>query len=273
MIKIKDIRQFKRHLTQLVASVLYNFNIKGFLTGTIYQGRLKSFCVPSLNCYSCPGAVMSCPLGTLQNGVMKIEIKYPYYILGVILLFSVLLARFICGFLCPFGFLQDILYKIKTKKLKKNKLTKKLTKLKYALLIIFVLIIPIIFDFPAFCKFICPAGTLEGSIPLAVVNEQIREMLHFFFTIKFIILVLVLFSIIFIYRSFCRFLCPLGAIYGLFNKISFVRMKVDENKCINCDACVNICLMDIKKVGDKECIMCGKCIPHCPKSAISGPTP
>ena len=71
MEKIKDLRQFKRHLTQLVASVLYNFNIKGFLTGTIYQGRLKSFCVPSLNCYSCPGAVMSCPLGTLQSSVER----------------------------------------------------------------------------------------------------------------------------------------------------------------------------------------------------------
>ena len=264
-----DKRQFRRHLTQLVASVLYNFNIKGFFTGNIYQGKLKGLCVPSLNCYSCPGAIMSCPLGTLQNGIMTIKIKFPYYILGLILFFSVILARFICGHLCPMGLLQDVLYKIKSKKIKKNNITRKLSIIKYIILILFVIILPILFNYPAFCKFICPAGTVEAALPLAIVNTKIHSLLKFFFRLKVLILILTILAVIFIYRAFCRFICPLGAIYSMFNKISFVRMDVDKNKCDNCNVCVNICPMDIKKVGDRECIMCEKCIDKCHANAIN----
>ena len=259
----------KRKYTQLIAAVLYNCNIKGFATGTIYKGQIKGVCTPGLNCYSCPGAVASCPLGSLQTALLSSKYKVPYYILGLLILMGLFLGRFICGFLCPFGLIQELLYKLPLPKIKKNKVTRILSYLKYAILLFFVIIIPIVKLAPGFCKYICPAGSLEAGIPLTVMNERYRGMIGFMFSWKMFILALVLLICIFCYRSFCRFICPLGAIYSFFAPVQVVRVKVDPEKCINCEICVNNCLMDIKKVGDRECIHCGECIHHCPKDAIS----
>ena len=166
----------KRKLVQLLCAVLYNCHITGFADGTIYQGNLKSACVPGLNCYSCPGASFSCPLGSLQSALVSSKYRFPYYILGVLLLFGIFLGRIICGFLCPFGLIQELLYKIPSKKLKKNIWTRRLSCLKYVILVIFVIVIPLVLQMPGFCKFICPAGTLEGGIPLVLKNESLRQM-------------------------------------------------------------------------------------------------
>ena len=259
----------KRRITQLEAAALYNCNIKGFATGTIYKGQIKGVCTPGLNCYSCPGAVASCPLGSLQTALLSSKYKVPYYILGLLILMGLFLGRFICGFLCPFGLVQELLYKIPLPKLKKNKVTRALSYLKYIILIAFVIIIPIFKMAPGFCKYICPAGSLEAGIPLVAANEKYRGMIGFLFSWKMFILALVLLVCMFCYRSFCRFVCPLGAVYSFFSPVQVVGVKVDPEKCINCDICVNNCLMDIKKVGDRECIHCGDCIHHCPKDAIS----
>ena len=120
----------KRRLIQLYAALLTNANIKGFATGKIFKGNSKYACVPVLNCYSCPGAVGSCPMGALQNALSASGKTIPYYIFGILLLFGVMLGRWICGFLCPFGLIQDLLYKIKTPKLKKSRLTRVLTHFK-----------------------------------------------------------------------------------------------------------------------------------------------
>ena len=159
----------KRRLIQLCAALLYNLNLKGFAEASIYKGRSKGLCVPGLNCYSCPGAVGSCPLGTLQNALSAMDRKLPFYILGVLLLFGVTMGRTICGFLCPFGLVQELLYKIPVPKIKKNRVTQELSKVKYVILAVFVIILPVVFKaasglpVPAFCKYICPAGTLEGG--------------------------------------------------------------------------------------------------------------
>ena len=259
----------KRRYTQLIAAVLYNCNIRGFLDGKLYQGNVKGVCAPGLNCYSCPGAVLSCPLGSLQMALVSSKYKIPYYMLGTLILMGLFLGRFICGFLCPFGLVQELLYKIPLPKLKKNKVTRALSYLKYIILIAFVIIIPIFKMAPGFCKYICPAGSLEAGIPLVAANEKYRGMIGFLFSWKMFILALVLLVCMFCYRSFCRFVCPLGAVYSFFSPLQVVGVKVDPEKCINCDICVNNCLMDIKKVGDRECIHCGDCIHHCPKDAIS----
>ena len=78
----------------------------------------------------------------------------------------------------------------------------------------------------------------------------------------------VVLGVIFAYRGFCRFICPLGAIYSFFNKISILGIKVDNEKCTNCGKCVAVCKMDIKKPGDFECISCGECIDKCGEGAI-----
>ncbi len=258
-----------RRYTQLIAAVLYNCNVKGFLQGKIFKGVTKGVCVPGLNCYSCPGAVGACPLGSLQTGLLSSRYKIPYYVLGTLLLFGLLFGRFICGFLCPFGFLQELLYKIPTKKIKKNKATRILSRLKYVILLVFVIVIPLVKLVPGFCKYICPAGTLEGGIPLVIKNEPLRQMVGMLFSWKVFVLALTLLICIFCYRAFCRFICPLGALYSLFNPISFFGVKVDENKCTHCNACVRNCKMDVKKICDPECIQCGECIKSCPENAIS----
>lgn len=258
----------KRRYTQLIAAVLYNCNIKGFMSGGIYQGAAKGVCVPGLNCYSCPGAVASCPLGSLQSGLLSSKYKFPYYILGTLILFGLLLGRFICGFLCPFGLLQELFYKLPLPKIRKSRFTRILSYLKYVILAIFVILIPLVKLAPGFCKYICPAGTIEAGIPLVSSNPQLQSLIGFLFSWKIFVLALVLLFCSLCYRSFCRFICPLGALYSFFAPVSVVGVKVDTEKCINCNKCVDNCLMDVHKVGDRECIHCGTCVGHCPVDAI-----
>ncbi len=274
--KLKNLIPTKRRLIQLYAALLTNANIKGFANGVIYQGAVKNACTPGLNCYSCPGAAASCPLGALQNALASSKARAPYYVFGIILLYGIILGRTICGFLCPFGLIQDLLHKIKTPKLKKNKITKLLSYLKYVILVLFVVIFPLIYAFkdfplPAFCKYICPAGTLGGAIGLLInpANDNMFGMLGPLFTWKFVLLVGFIMGSVFIYRFFCRFFCPLGALYGLFNKIAILGIKLDRPKCIDCGKCISTCKMDITSVGDKECISCGDCVSVCPTKAIS----
>ena len=266
----------KRRLIQLYSALLFNSYLKGYITGDIFKGITKNVCTPGLNCYSCPGAVTSCPLGALQNAFSASKNTAPYYMLGIIMLFGIIFGRWICGWLCPFGLIQDLLHKIKTPKLKKSRFTRVLSFLKYVILVLFVVVIPLIYmtkdtPLPAFCKYICPAGTIGGAIGLLINpnNSDAFEMLGPLFTWKFVLAVSIVVAAIFIYRIFCRFICPLGAIYGLFNKISFFGIKLEKDKCISCGKCISVCKMDIHHVGDIECINCGECIPSCPTKAIS----
>ncbi len=264
----------KRKIIQLYFGLLFNANLKGFISGSIYKGDTKIMCAPGINCYSCPGAIGACPLGSLQ-GSFSADHSTIYYVGGILLLYSLLFGRMICGWLCPFGLIQELIYKIKTPKLKKSPATRLLSYFKYAVLVFFVLIIPIMYAFrdtplPAFCKYICTAGTLEGGIGLLsnAVNERYFSMLGPLFTWKFLLMVSILVGCVFIFRLFCRFICPLGALYGLFNKISFFGIKEEKHKCTNCGLCTAHCKMDIQHPGDQECISCGSCVGVCPTKAI-----
>lgn len=273
--KIKTYLPTKRKIMQLYFGLLLNANLKGFVTGNIYQGSSKLLCAPGLNCYSCPGAVGACPLGSLQ-GAFSAGHSTLFYVGGILLLYCVLFGRMICGWVCPFGLIQELLYKIPTPKLKKSPVTRLLSYLKYVILVFFVLIVPIMYacrdiPLPAFCKYICPAGTLEGGIALLAnkVNAGYFSMLGPLFTWKFLLLVSILLGCIFAFRCFCRFLCPLGGLYGLFNKISIFGITVKVSKCTQCGRCVSHCKLDIRHVGDQECIHCGECIDVCPTKAIT----
>ena len=266
----------KRRLIQLYSALLFNAHIKGFIRGDIYTGPLKNFCVPGLNCYSCPGAVGACPLGSMQNALSASDKKAPFFIIGILLLSGLLLGRTICGYLCPFGLIQELLHKIPVPKLRKNRITRALSYFKYVLLAVFVIAIPLYYaarslPLPGFCKYICPAGTLEGAVALLAnkANESDLSLLGLLFTRKFVILMLVLLFCMFVYRFFCRFMCPLGAIYGLFNRFSLFGVHVDESKCTSCGLCVSACQMDVKHIGDHECIHCGSCVETCPRGAIT----
>lgn len=272
----KQRKPLNRRLIQVYTALLYNAYIKGFAEGEIYTGVLKNACVPGLNCYSCPGAISACPLGSLQNAISASADRPAFYVVGIILLFGMFLGRVICGFLCPFGLIQELLHKVPVKKLKKNKISQKLTWIKYVILGIFVVVIPLFFGLrkqplPAFCKYICPAGTLEGALMLMLHpdNAGLRSLTGGIFYWKLAVLIAMVISCVFIFRAFCRFICPLGAIYSLFSKIALLGVRVDMNKCNNCGACVKTCQMDIKRVGDRECIQCGECIDVCPEKAIT----
>ncbi|HZK19897.1 MAG TPA: 4Fe-4S binding protein, partial [Treponemataceae bacterium] len=236
--KVKK-QETKRTLIQLIATALSNGYIIGFFNHTIFTGKSKMLCVPGLNCYSCPGATGACPIGAMQAVLGGKKHSFTYYVTGTIMLFGVLFGRLICGFLCPFGLFQDLLYKIPVPKLHiPKKIDKPLRFLKYILAVIFVVFLPLFITNafgmgdPFFCKYICPVGTLEGGIPLVSTTASLRAQLGFLFNWKMGILVFVVLSSIFVYRPFCKFLCPLGAFYSLFNKLSFYQMHVDMDKCI-----------------------------------------
>lgn len=270
-------RPSTRALVQLYAALLYNAHLKGFVQGEIFTGPTKALCVPGLNCYSCPGAVGACPLGALQNALASAGHGAGWYVLGVLALFGLALGRTVCGWLCPMGLLQELLHGIPTPKLGKGRVTRALSWVKYAVLAVLVVALPLGYGLrhgmplPAFCKYLCPAGTLEGAVGLLSnpANGGLFAMLGLAFTRKFVALVLIALACVFCWRAFCRFLCPLGALYGLFNRVALIGVKVDADRCNGCGACVRRCPMDARRVGDRECISCGKCVDACARGAIA----
>lgn len=274
----KKLKKNTRTVFQFVFTCLTNGYAAGFINGKIFKGKTKAFCVPGLNCYSCPGALGSCPIGSFQAVLNDKNYKFTFYVSGILIFFGALFGRFVCGWLCPFGLVQDLLYKIPfVKKLKKLPGDKYLKKLKYLIFAAFVVILPLcVLDVvgsgkPWFCQYICPSGTLFGGIPLIASNPELQSVLGWLFTWKSAILAILLFLSLLVYRPFCRYLCPLGAVYSLFNPIAFYRFKVDESKCTKCGACQKKCKMDIKVYetpNSLECIRCGDCIKACPHGAI-----
>ena len=265
-----------RGLIQAAATLLTNIHLPNFFKGGIYQGKGKSVCVPGLNCYSCPAASGACPIGSFQAVVGSSKFSFSYYITGFLILLGVLLGRFICGFMCPFGWFQELLHKIPTKKLTTKKL-KGLTFIKYAVLLIMVVLLPalVVNDVgmgdPFFCKYLCPQGVLEGAIPQAAVDPGIRDALGSLFSWKLGILIVVVVLSVLFYRPFCKWLCPLGALYALLNKVSLLGMKVDKHKCVSCGKCAKACKMDVdvtKSPDHTECIRCGMCVRACPTQAV-----
>ena len=267
----------KRKLIQLYSAVLYNAYAKGFIKGEIYTGSTKMMCVPGFNCYSCPAAVGACPLGSLQNALAASGNRTGFYVFGILMLWGLMLGRTICGWRCPLGLIQELLHKIPTPKIQKNSVTHALTYLKYVMLAVFAVAVPLWFGLkqgkavPGFCKYICPAGTFEGAIGLLSNqgNSDLFGLLGLFFTRKFVIMMIIGLACVFCYRSFCRFLCPLGAIYGMFNRLAVIGVKVDADRCTHCGACAMNCRMDVRHVGDRECINCAECMGVCRQGAIS----
>ncbi len=247
MLKKRSIRKY----VQMLSFVLYN-----------PFGFTFKYCpVPALNCYACPWALGACPIGSLQH-FMVIK-KIPFLLIGFFTLIGSTVGRLICGWACPIGWLQEMLYKIPTPKIKIN--CTQLRFFKYIVLLVLVLFIPYISGEPWFSK-LCFVGTLEGGVPLAVTDKSIRQVIGPFFYGKLALTVVFLFSFIFSKRFFCRFVCPLGAIYSLFNRYSFLKLNVGDG-CTKCGRCQDICPMDLKvyeEPNSPECIRCFECTacPH-----------
>ncbi|MDR1765590.1 MAG: 4Fe-4S binding protein [Lachnospiraceae bacterium] len=326
----------KRKLVQCTAALLSNANLRGFATGRIYQGKAKWICVPGLNCYSCPAAVGACPLGALQTMLADPQYKMSFYVLGMLAAFGLVLGRAVCGWLCPFGLLQELwrgLWVRWGKPVKRiwagnrraaeagsmgvegghgaavgpdkhegagdttgsgnagdmagdrrtsgdrpaRGFEKRLRHIKYIFLGVFVVLMPLFavdafgFGAPYFCELICPAGMLEGALPILVKNPGLFRLAGWVFWLKAGIVVVFLAGAAMNTRFFCKYLCPLGAIYGLFHRISLVQLRFDAVSCVGCGTCEKVCPMDIdprKPEWRGECIRCGKCAGRCPGGAL-----
>lgn len=260
---------FRRIIQFALGVGVTNGYLKGFIpSGALWQGQSKGFCVPVLNCYACPGSLFACPIGTLQHFVIIRAV--PMYFIGLFVTFCMAIGRMACGTVCPFGYMQEILYKLKTSKLG---IPPWMTYIKYAVLGGLVFVIPYYTLQPWFSK-LCPMGTLAGGIPWVTLNSDIRMMIHELFWVKIALLILVVVFSALSKRPFCRVVCPLGAIFSFFNRISLLRLAWHEDWCTHCDKCTRICPMDIsiyKDANNHNCIRCLDCT-QCPAvSVIFGP--
>ena len=218
-----------RKWVQVISFFLTNGYWNFPATQAIYKGPLKVVCSPGLNCYSCPAATTNCPIGALQQLLAGIRISIEtgqffigFYVIGTMGVIGGFVGRMVCGWICPFGFFQELLYKIPSPKFNIWPL---LRYLKYGLLIFMVILLPLfaIDEFgtgePWFCKYFCPAGTLEAGIPMIILQPALRANLGWIFSLKVFILVFFIIWAVIASRPFCRTSCPLGAFYALFSRI------------------------------------------------------
>ena len=174
----------------------------------------------------------------------------------VILVLILVLGRGWCSWLCPFGLLQELMYKLP---LPKWRLPARLGWLRYVFLVILVFVIPYITLEPWFCK-LCPQGTLEGGIPQILLHPQLRPLLGWLFALKIVILLAFLAWMAVTRRPFCRWVCPLGAVWSPFNSLSAVRLEVDRETCIECNRCQQVCPVDIRIYENADAVECVRCL-------------
>lgn len=263
---------------QIVYTIITNGYVYGFLNGKIYKGTLKYTCVPGLNCYSCPGALGSCPMGALQAALNKRQIEVPFAVLSFFFFFGSILGRFVCGWLCPFGLVQDLLHKIPFPIKRKNLPGHKVLKYGKHLVLVGLVLVGSAFLFtgyvkvPAFCKYLCPSGTLLGAVPLIGGNADLRAQIGGLFYWKLAVLIVVVVLSVMVYRPFCQYLCPLGAVYGWFNRFSLVQIRWQKQECTSCMACQKACPVNLgpEQISvSTECIKCGKCVEACKAGCLS----
>jgi polyferredoxin len=256
-----------KRIIQIIAVIIHNSYIPALLKGGLYQGFLKKGCTPILNCWGCPLAWYSCPMGGLQHFIALRLI--PYYIIGLFGTVGMIVGRMSCGWICPFGFFQDLLYKIRSAKMK---LPRWCSYFKYAMLVGAAIMLPYFIGEPWFCK-LCPDGNLIAGIPLVLSDKtsDLKALVGWHFYMKAAILVAVILFSISIKRFFCRTLCPVGAIYSIFNRFSLLKLQIDKEKCIECESCRMVCPMDVpiyQSSNHIDCIRCLDCVKVCPTKAI-----
>lgn len=268
----------KRHLVQVLCAALSNGYLYGLTQHRLFTGWSKQLCLPGLNCYACPLATTACPLGSLQASLASRDLGSCFYVAGLLALFGSVLGRLVCGWLCPFGFLQELLHAIPFgPKLCRLPGERMLRKVKFLLLGGLCILLPLCvvdafgFGKDWFCAYVCPAGTLEGGLLYAVWNDALRSMLSWLFAWKLLLLVLLLALCLLVFRPFCRYFCPLGALYGMGNHFSVVRLSWEDHACTHCGACRRCCPMDLDpaRAGqDSLCIRCAECVASCPEKAL-----
>ncbi len=255
---------------------LWLFLSNGYLafpfSKTLYQGPLKILCSPGLNCYSCPAATLYCPLGSLQQLLLGLRFNLQtgsyyigMYVVGCMGVLGALFGRFICGWACPFGLFQELLHKIPSPTYTVPPL---LRWGKYITLLFLVILFPLLLvdsynmGQPWFCKYLCPAGTLEAGIPMLLLLPELRTVIGTLFWGKlFLALFYITWSVV-ASRPFCQTSCPLGGFYALLSKYSLLKLVHIQENCTRCGECHGVCPVDIRFNENPEscdCIKCLKC--------------
>lgn len=182
-------------------------------------------------------------------------------ILSSIIVLSIIGSKLFCGWICPVGALQEMVYNIPFSKKLNKKLKKKLSfRLTNSIRIgIFILFLILLFS--------------AGFSIYAYFNPF--EFLHWEWSLYLAMVMLVtLIAAIFVYRPFCYLVCPMGLLTWFFEHISITKIRFDESRCTHCNICIrkSPCptvepIMDLKKIRP-DCHACGKCIEVCPEKAL-----
>jgi ferredoxin-type protein NapH len=233
---------------------------------------------------------------------------FPFLAIAAFLVTGVLIGKAMCGWVCPFGFIQDIIVFIKRKKLEVSRRSHDtMINFKYVILGI-ALFISVTFSITKVLKTsasyesglgiftkapfttLSPAETLFGALPRmfsnfssALAQKSVIDAiaaistLPALFWVEFGILIFVLVFAAYTPRSWCRYFCPHGAIMAIMNRFSFIGLRRDPVKCAKggCRLCVQACPMRVpilelpwQKFSDPECIYCMKCVDACRDKAI-----
>ena len=185
---------------------------------------------------------------------------------GITILIAIIFRRSFCGVICPFGAIQEFTAKIGQKIFKKKfvvppKIDRPLRYLKYV-----ILIITIVYAWKTAGLWMAPYDPWSAYAHLPEGISSVWGEA----TIGFVLLIISLFGSLLYDRFFCKYLCPMGALYGIIGKISPYKVVRDKNICIDCGKCSKVCPMninvkDIEEVKSAECINCQTCVLNCPK--------
>jgi ferredoxin-type protein NapH len=230
--------------------------------------RWHSVCAPVFHCYACPLATFSCPIGVLAN-FSALHIL-PFVALGLLIGVGALFGSLLCGWACPFGLAQDLVARVRTPKFDPPRWT---GHLRYVVLAGAVFAVPFFFgdSHPLFICGFCPAGAVEGAVPNMIRQAAAGGPVVLPNPLKLTVLLLLVGAVFFVYRPWCRVLCPLGAIFSLFNRASVFFLHLDPNECTHCDRCHKLCQLGLqpqKSPNDSRCVRCLECT-RCGPQALS----
>ena len=214
---------------------------------------------PGLHCYACPWAVTICPIGLAQNLIIFGAV--PYFWIGMLVVYGLAAGRGFCGWFCPFVTLNDLL------SFRKVKIQRTASYFKFVVLAA-TLLGAWAFADTIFCK-LCPVASLEASIPYLIMGvAKVNRP----FLIHMGTLGVTLIGMVLIARFWCRYLCPMGALLSLFNRVSFMKLRLDKERCSECGVCTSKCPMGIEphyQYDNHNCIKCGRCVDSCHLNALS----
>lgn len=203
-----------------------------------------------------------CALGSLQNLILhagdpKTYMAH-YVIFGIPFISTMFMGRLFCGWICPMGAIQQLLYRRDRAIKKRPRIDSALKLIKYPVLIALVVTV-----------------VATGTVVWNQV-DPFKSLFNMEVTlIPTTLLVLTLIASLFIFAPWCRYICPMGAFLALFSRFSFLKLSID-NSCKNCKACQKVyCEYSVIKEGEQkpelssmECTLCGECFARCPKGSV-----